>query len=434
MPPCATRTTKAAAASWAWKGGLDWRVANDVRLRLTRSRDVRAGSCPERFDTSRGPGNITDPFTGVNVPYPISVVAGGNPEVDPEQADTLTYGLVYQPSWLSGFALSVDWFDIDMQDAIGQLGAQEIVDQCFAGAAAICDLITRDSGGSVILIENVFINTDAARTRGLDIEASYDHGISVFGGDERMTLRLLGTYLKEVSTTLAGAATVDRAGQTGPAVPGGGAGGAPEWQASLNLGYKRNGFSASVQERYISDGVYNATWIEGVDIDDNSVESALYTNLNLSYETDFGWRRYALRGLAGGEQPVRRGAGVRAELRFHGLDPHQQQPVRHLRPPLQRRNPIQLLNRKRARSPHPLPHRVGTASAPRKHRSASFEACPTSRRFAMNVIAAAAVATLGLMVVSTPSRAQETESRTTHVRFADLNLARRTETSPSMAA
>lgn len=174
------------------------------------------------------------------------------------------------------------------EGAIGQLGPQEIMDRCFAGAAAICDLITRDDAGAVILIENVFVNTDQARTRGLDIEVSYDRPVDLFGGDERITTRLLGTYLREVSTTLAGAAKVDRAGQTGPAVPGGGAGGAPEWQASLNLGYERGGFSASIQERYISDGVFNATWVEGIDIDDNSVESALYTNLHLSYGTDFG--------------------------------------------------------------------------------------------------------------------------------------------------
>ncbi len=43
---------------WAWKGGLDWSVNDEVRLRLTRSRDIRAGTLSERFDTSRGPGNI----------------------------------------------------------------------------------------------------------------------------------------------------------------------------------------------------------------------------------------------------------------------------------------------------------------------------------------------------------------------------------------
>lgn len=269
----------------SWKLGLDWQALTDLRLRVTRSRDVRAGSLSERFDTSRGPGNITDPFTGSNVPFPISVINGGNPEVDPEEADTLTYGLVYQPSWLQGFGITVDWFDIDVQGAIGQLGAQEIMDRCFDGAAAICALIDRDTSGQVILIRNLFVNTDEARTRGLDVEASYQRAIDLFGGNEQVSVRLLGTYLKDVSTTLAGASKIDRAGQTGQFGP---TGGIPEYQASLNLGYERGGFAASIQERYIGSGVFNAEWVEGVDIDDNSVESALYTNLHLSYGTEIG--------------------------------------------------------------------------------------------------------------------------------------------------
>ncbi len=44
--------------------------------------------------------------------YAVSVVADGNPNVDPEKADTLTFGVVYQPSWLEGFAASIDAFDV----------------------------------------------------------------------------------------------------------------------------------------------------------------------------------------------------------------------------------------------------------------------------------------------------------------------------------
>src|SRR5690606_379163 len=132
---------------WAWKGGLDWQVTDDVRLRITRSRDVRAGTLSERFDTSRGPGNVTDPLSGSAEQDAISVISGGNPEVDPEEADTLTFGLVYQPSWLSGLAISVDAFDIDIKDAIGQLGAQNIVDQCHAGATQLCRFIERGADG-----------------------------------------------------------------------------------------------------------------------------------------------------------------------------------------------------------------------------------------------------------------------------------------------
>ena len=99
------------------------------------------------------------------------MIAGGNPEVDPEQADTLTFGVVYQPSWLEGFAISVDAFDIDIEGAIGQLGAQAIVDQCCAGATQLCGFIERGCGWLHLdWSTNLFINTDESKTRGVDLE------------------------------------------------------------------------------------------------------------------------------------------------------------------------------------------------------------------------------------------------------------------------
>ena len=269
---------------WAWKGGLDWQMTDSLRFRLTRSRDIRAGTLSERFDTSRGPGNVTDPFTGSVVPYAISVIAGGNPEVDPEEADTLTFGVVYQPSWLDGFGITVDFFDIDIDGAIGQLGAQNIVDQCWAGATQLCGYIHRGDDGYIAIIENLFINTDSAKTRGVDVEASYARPINLFGGGETLRLRLLATYIDEMSTTQAGAAPVDRAGQTGVA------GGVPDFQATLNLTYQRGPLSISLQERYIDDGKYDSTWVEGVDIDDNRVDAALFTNLRIGYSSELSSR------------------------------------------------------------------------------------------------------------------------------------------------
>jgi len=268
---------------WAWKAGLDWQVTDDVRFRVTRSRDVRAGSLSERFDTSRGPGNVTDPFIGSTLPYAISVIAGGNPNVDPEKADTTTFGVVYQPTWLDGLAVSVDAFDIAIDGAIGQLTPQDIVDQCFAGATQLCDFITRGTDGNIAVIQNPFINTDQSKTRGLDIEASYARPIDFLGGG-RVTARVLGTYLDELSTTNAGAAKVDRVGQTGSA------GGAPRFQGSLILGYDRGPISVMLQERYISSGTYNAIWVEGVDIDDNNIDASLITNLMLGYEGELSER------------------------------------------------------------------------------------------------------------------------------------------------
>ena len=124
---------------------------------------------------------------------------------------------------------------------------------------------------------NLFINTAEARTQGVDFELSFNRAITLFGGGEHFSARLLATHLSELSTTQSGAATVDRVGQTGAQ------GGAPDWQGTLSLSYERGPLSATLQERYISSGTYDATYREGIDIDDNTIASAAYTNMELSY-------------------------------------------------------------------------------------------------------------------------------------------------------
>jgi iron complex outermembrane receptor protein len=147
--------------------------------------------------------------------------------------------------------------------------------------------VERDSGGVISLVENLFINTDQAKTRGVDIEASYRHSVNLFGGGEQMGIRLLTSYIDELSTTLAGADKIDRAGQTGLG------GGAPEWQSTLSLNYNRGPFSATLQERYVAAGTYDSRWSSGVEIDDNSIDAAWLTNLQLGYEGEWsGLGRY----------------------------------------------------------------------------------------------------------------------------------------------
>ncbi len=76
-----------------------------------------------------------------------------------------------QPQWLPGASLTFDLYDIDITDAIGQLTVQEIVNQCAAGAQALCEFVTRDSNGELQIVENRFINIAKATTRGMDIES-----------------------------------------------------------------------------------------------------------------------------------------------------------------------------------------------------------------------------------------------------------------------
>jgi outer membrane receptor protein involved in Fe transport len=270
--------------SWSWKYGLDWAANSSIRLRGTMSRDVRAATLSERFDRTANAVGVEDPeFGGVSVA--VGTTTGGNPNVAPEKADTVTFGAVFTPSFMSGFNMSVDWYDIKIKGAIGQLGAQRIVDDCFNGAANVCAQITRDPISNQLLqIDDVYQNVNQARVSGVDVEMSYTSGITFLGGgDEILNMRLFGTWLDENSTTNIGAPKLDRAGETGSAD-------LPEIKLSANIAYSTGPLEIFIQERYIDSGLLRANYVEGVDIDNNHVKSAYYTDLNLTYtiETEGG--------------------------------------------------------------------------------------------------------------------------------------------------
>lgn len=257
---------------WAWKAGIDWQITDTWRFRATRSRDIRAGSLSERFDTTGTGANITDRFLPEEPTYTIRTIIGGNPEVDPENADTTTFGFVFQPLKAPGFAMSMDYYDIEISGAIAQIGNQNIMDYCFE-FGAFCDQIVRADDGTVESIFNVYINVDQARTRGVDVETTWRRPI----GAGNFMLRTVGSYIAESSTTPFESPKIDRAGQASVAAP---------WNVTLAASFARGPFSVSWTERWISSAKVNALWQEGIDIDDNSVPSHSVSNLRLNYDLE----------------------------------------------------------------------------------------------------------------------------------------------------
>ena len=272
---------------WAWKGGLDAAFRDGLRLRGTISRDVRAATLSERFNQTGGTFNLDDPFSGTT--HDIFIVSGGNPLVKPEKADSITAGVVYQPTWLDGFAVSVDWYQMKIKDALGSVGTQVVVDNCFAGDASFCDLISFNSNGSVNVVNNGVVNIDKAKVSGIDFEVTYRTSVNILGGGaEMLNFRGFAAYLDENSTTSAGGTYTDLAGQAGPPLPGQTLGSAPHWKWNLSVNYTYGDFNLFLQERYIGGGFLNQRYVEGVDVDNNHVKAAYYTDLRLSYTIQKG--------------------------------------------------------------------------------------------------------------------------------------------------
>ncbi len=270
----------------AWKLGLDWRITESLRARLTRSRDTRAGTLSERFDVSTGGGTANDPVLGES--YSFNLISGGNPNVDPELSDTWTAGLVFRPVALPGFALSADWYDIKIKDYISQLGAQRIIDDCQAGATALCERVIRDPvTNRISAVENLFLNVAQARVNGVDVESSYRMPVTLFGGGaEALSLRLFASWLAENSQSNVGAPLRDSAGTTG----------LPEWTATGILGYENGAFRSTLTGRWIDSRQQVADPVPlAQQLDDDKVASVFYMNWRGEYE--FGRAR-------GGSQKV----------------------------------------------------------------------------------------------------------------------------------
>jgi len=273
---------------WAYKAGVDTEIGSFLRLRGTYSRDVRAANLSERFDKTGGVAVLDDPRTP-NVVEALNVTrySGGNPNVKPEKADTVTGGVVIRPGFLRGFSLSADYYDIKIKGAIGQLGAQAVLNGCLIDQVAqLCNLVTLASDGTPILVGDVFINVNQNRVRGLDLEANYNRSIRLFGGaNEAIGARVFASWLFENSQTLGSGVSVDRAGQTGIQQSDGAPYGLPKFKMTGNLTYTHGRFSAFLQGRYIGSGTQENSL---GDVPLNSVASAFYLDLRLTQKVQFG--------------------------------------------------------------------------------------------------------------------------------------------------
>jgi iron complex outermembrane recepter protein len=258
-----------------WKGGVNYRPFDDLRFRVTRSRDIRAPNILEIFNTgTQSFGSVTDPQAGGTVGFQATLNVG-NPGLKPEIADTFSYGLVYQPHWFPSFSFSVDAYKIHVKDAITTLALQNIVDQCADGDTELCDLITRNQAGAITNIKSETLNLATFDTKGIDFEASYDLRMSSFnanwGGD--IQFRALVNYVSEF-TTNNGVTTIDEAGSI--------LNNQPKWKGSFNATYLNGPNHFFVNVDYTGSGTYDNQYVEGVTIDDNSIASNTVVSIGAS--------------------------------------------------------------------------------------------------------------------------------------------------------
>jgi iron complex outermembrane recepter protein len=323
----------------SYKTGLNLSIAEFLRFRATRSRDVREPTFSERFDLQGGGGRVNDPANN-NASVEITTASGGNEFLSPEKADTTTAGFVFEPNRVAGLQLSIDWYEIDLKDAVGQLGAQIIVNECSQGVTERCGLITRDPVTNAIgTVRNVFLNIDRAKVRGLDYELLFNAEPNFARNrEESLTFRFLAGRLLEDSTTsraaTGGFVTTDNANRFDE----------PDFEALASVRYQVGAFGVNWQQRYVPETVLNVQWLEWqpgivlptpgtITVDDNTVEGQTITDLTFSYDAsqrnaDARWGlSFAVSNVFDSDPPVIADFGQRASSQqtpagttFNGFD------------------------------------------------------------------------------------------------------------------
>ncbi|KAK0340319.1 hypothetical protein LTR94_031021, partial [Friedmanniomyces endolithicus] len=118
------------------------------RGRVTQSRDIRSANLSELFTTTTtGWNNINDPANNGALVYTLNN-GGGNPNLRPETADTLTLGLTYAPPAIPGLNLSLDYYNIKIEDVITTIAPQDLVNRCYNGNLDLCSKVERDAAGN----------------------------------------------------------------------------------------------------------------------------------------------------------------------------------------------------------------------------------------------------------------------------------------------
>jgi len=298
-----------------WKAGLTWQVNDMLTFRATRSRDIRAPNNSDLFAQTSSQATLRNPFSGATTQ--MSVVSGGNAALVPEAADTLTLGVVLSPSIVPGLRLSLDYFDIDIADAISSYAAQNVLDSCQAeinaGAAGFfCSFVNRTGTGATTVINSIrtpLLNIAGFRARGYDFEAGYRFDLA--GGS--INARLFGTYTQDLiandglgvrrTYNAAGViqtvgSVVNRAGQVGGFTSSSITGATSQPHLILNgsVTYSRENWSVTIQERYVGGGLIDASLVgpddsdynaaSPISIGDNIVKSRLYTNIAGNYQVN----------------------------------------------------------------------------------------------------------------------------------------------------
>ncbi|MEJ1960222.1 MAG: TonB-dependent receptor [Gammaproteobacteria bacterium] len=319
--------------TYSWSGGLEWAPFSQLRFRASRALATRAPNINELYSppSQTFPTGLQDPCLDVTATSTgkydaacraapgvatniaangkftlnqsdIQGISGfdrGNPTLSEEKGRSWTIGAVFQPDnvpVLENFGFTLDYYRINIADAIVSTPRSFILDQCYSGAnPAICSFITRrpadvgaNSAGSLNLIDSAQTNSGGEFAEGIDLTVSYAQDI----GPGRFNGLLSYTHvLDQYRIPLPGEAKDNIKGEVEDAVN------VPEDRAVLNLNYHFGKFGATVTTTYIGKVALDDQFLAQFNDPDNGifvkpgsigVGSIIYVDAQLSFAPTSG--------------------------------------------------------------------------------------------------------------------------------------------------
>jgi iron complex outermembrane receptor protein len=295
-----------------WKVGLEYTPPIDgIRFRAVASKDVREPNLADRYS---GVFQAQSSFQNPNAngaSTTATSLSTGNANLLPEIGQTYTGGVVLQPKFLPGFSASVDYYQVNITNAIGSLTVQQIVNLCYAGNQSACSLITATPGGTNQYKVNIEpLNLATVQTKGIDFEASYRFNLadvwSKMAG--AVTIRGMATnYITLLTNSgIPGSIVTQTAGSYA----------LPTWKYTLSATYEQGPVAVTGTVRGVDASVLNTAYIQCTTgcptatanyptYNNIQIPAATYLDLALSYRFKAGYEGFFnVRNLLNANPPI----------------------------------------------------------------------------------------------------------------------------------
>ena len=242
-----------------------------------------------------------DTFDQINVGF--GVQSGGNPNLSEEESDTWTIGAVISPPFLEGVNLTVDYYSVEISNAVDQPSAQRIVNRCFGSldnSSEDCQSINRFPNGQIDFVSATLRNIATLEATGLDFQADYSldlpNGMAFLGNSASMRLQFVGSWAFKNERD-----GLDCLGHFGATCSGFNVFMQPESKLVFNAAYDSGPLTARFQARNISD----FTLFPGAGNVVNSASARNYLDLNADYAINDNFTIYlGIDNLTDEEPPV----------------------------------------------------------------------------------------------------------------------------------